>query len=415
MTEQIEHERPPLDVKDTGEDPYPVYSRMREECPVGRVRNANGIEAYLVTRYEDARQALADPRLGKDPKHGAAMMAASGVPLPKPGATNLANHMLASDPPDHTRLRRLLVREFTPRRVEALRPRIQQLTDELADRVESRVAAGEDVVDLVAEFAFPLPMSVISELLGVPLADLQKFRRWGRAILLPLGTPGQAEGLQELSGYLAELLAAKKADPGDDLFSALAVAQDEDRLSPQELIGTAILLIIAGHDTTVNLIANGTLALLRHPDQLAELRRRRELLPDAIEEFLRYDAPLERATARWATEDLEIAGTAVPKGSLVSVVLGSANRDTCAFAGGEDFDISRPTRDVENRHIAFGHGLHFCVGAPLARLEGLIAFGTLLDRFPRLELAVGEEDLRWRHSIVMRGLESLPVRVGLTP
>jgi len=330
------------------------------------------------------------------------------VPLPKPDGPNLANHMLASDPPDHTRLRRLLVREFTPRRVEALRPRIQQITDELAARVEQRIADGEEVIDLVAEFAFPLPMSVISELLGVPLSDLGKFREWGRAILLPLGTPGQAEGLKELTGYLAELLAKKKADPGDDLFSALAAAQDEDRLTPRELIGTAILLIIAGHDTTVNLIANGLLALLRHPDQLRLLRERRDLLPNAVEEFLRYDAPLERATARWATEDLEIAGTSVPQGSLVSIVLGSANRDECAFSGSEDFDIAR---ESDNRHIAFGHGIHFCVGAPLARLEGAVAFATILDRFPTFELAVPYEDLRWRHSIVMRGLESLPVRV----
>jgi cytochrome P450 len=410
MTGLTESELPPTDVKDTGEDPYPVYAKLRAECPVTKVRNANGIEAYLVTRYEDAREALTDPRLGKDPKHGAAMMAASGAPLPKADGPNLANHMLVADPPDHTRLRRLLVREFTPRRVELLRPRIQEITDRLADRVESLVKDGADEVDLLAEFAFPLPMSVISELLGVPLADLPKFREWGKAILLPLGTPGQADGLKDLTGYLAELMANKRARPGDDLFSALVAAQDDDRLSPRELIGTAILMIIAGHDTTVNLIANGTLALLRHPGQLALLRERRELLPDAVEEFLRYDAPLERATARWATEDIEIAGTPVPKGSLVSVVLGSANRDREAFAGGEDFDI---TRSSDNRHVAFGHGIHFCVGAPLARLEGAIAFGALLDRFAHLELAVPPESLRWRHSIVMRGLESLPVR--LTP
>ncbi|HEX2314406.1 MAG TPA: cytochrome P450 [Thermomonospora sp.] len=410
MTEQIEREEPRLDVKDTGADPYPEYRRLRQECPVSRVRGGNGLEAYLVTRYEDAREALNDARLAKDPRHGAAMMAASGAPLPKPDGPNLANHMLASDPPEHTRLRRLLVREFTPRRVEGMRGRVQEITDGLAENVRRRVAEGAEVVDLLTEFAFPLPMSVISELLGIPLEDMDRFRDWSRAILLPLGTPGQAEGLRELSGYLGELMAAKKAAPGEDLFSALAAAEEEDRLSPAELIGTAILMIIAGHDTTVNLIANGLLALLRHPDQLALLRERRDLLPDAIEEFLRYDAPLERATARWAVEDVEIAGTTIPKGSLVSIVLGSANRDEGAFAGGEAFDI---TRSSDNRHIAFGHGIHYCIGAPLARLEGQVAFNTLLDAFPTLELAVPEEDLRWRHSIVMRGLESLPVRVGL--
>jgi cytochrome P450 len=397
------------DVKETESDPYAGYRRLRQECPVSKVRQGNGLEIFLVTRYEESKEALTDPRLAKDPVHGAAMMAASGAPLPKKGGPNLANHMLASDPPRHTRLRRLVSKEFTARRVEGMRERVQQITDELIDGMLAGLESGTGEVDLLTELAFPLPMTVISELLGVPLADRDKFRGWSRTILLPLGTPGQAEGLQEMTGYLANLIAAKREEPGGDLFSALVRANEEDRLTDEELVGTAILMVIAGHDTTVNLIANGTLALLRHPDQLRLLREDPALLPNAIEEFLRYDAPLERATPRWATEDVEIAGTPVPKGSLVSVVLGSANRDEGEFEDGERLDLAR----TDGRHLAFGHGIHFCLGAPLARLEGQIAIGTLLDRTSGLELAVPADELRWRQSIVMRGLESLPVRVSV--
>lgn len=395
---------------DAGGDPYPYYAGLRRECPVAKVRQGNGMEMYLVTRYEDARAALNDARLGKNPKHGAAMLAASGAPLPKESGSNLAGHMLASDPPEHTRLRGLLAREFTARRVEVMRERVQRTADELVDGIADRLSDGQGVVDLLTEFAFPLPMTVIADLLGIPLADKDKFRAWSQAVLLPLGTPGKAEGVQEFSAYLADLMQAKKAAPGDDLFSALAAAEGDDKLSPQELIGTAILMIIAGHDTTVNLIANGTLALLRHPEQLKLLRDSPELLPDAIEEFLRYDAPLERATARWAVEDMEIAGTPVPKGSFVNVVLGSANRDEAAFPDADRLDI---TRRGGNRHIAFGRGIHHCIGAPLARLEGELAIGTLLRRFGTLELDVAPEELRYRQSIVMRSLTALPVRVAL--
>ncbi|MFE2410986.1 cytochrome P450 [Kitasatospora sp. NPDC059408] len=398
------------DVKDTATDPYQGYEELRRQCPVAHVKQPNGLEMYLVTRYEDAHEALADPRLAKDAKHGVAAMVASGAPLPKPGAPNLANHMLASDPPEHTRLRRLVSREFTARRVEQMRGRVQEITDGLLDALVAKVAAGTEVVDLLTDFAFPLPMTVISELLGVPAVDRDRFRAWSRTILLPLGTPGQTEGLAELTGYLTDLIQAKRENPSDDLFSDLVRANEEDRLSDAELVGTAILMVIAGHDTTVNLIANGTLALLRHPDQLALLREKPELLPGAVEEFLRYDAPLERATPRWALEDMEIGGVTVPKGGFVSIVLGSANRDGDAFEDADTLDI---TRAGDSRHLAFGHGIHFCLGAPLARMEGQLAIGGLLDRTASLELAVDESELTWRQSIVMRGLESLPVRVTL--
>ncbi|RVX38763.1 cytochrome P450 [Nonomuraea polychroma] len=398
------------DVNGGGEDPYSFYAQLRKECPVAKVRQGNGMDVYLVTRFEDAKEALCDARLAKDPRHGAAMLAASGVPLPKEGGAKLAGQMLASDPPEHTRLRRLVSKEFTVRRVERMREHIQALADQLADDLAGRLENGRGVVDLVADYAFPLPMAVIAELLGIPLADKDKFRAWSQAVLLPLGAPGKAEGAREFSGYLATLMEAKKADPGDDLFSALAVAAEDDRLSPDELIGTAILMIIAGHDTTVNLIANGMLALVRHPDQLKLLRDSPAMLPDAIDEFLRYDAPLERASARWAVEDMEIAGTFIPKGSFVSVVLGSANRDENVFGDGDRLDL---TRQENHRHLAFGRGIHHCIGAPLAKLEGELAIGTLLRRFGSFELAVDPGELRWRQSIVMRSLESLPVRVSV--
>lgn len=398
------------DVSGGGEDPYSFYAALRKERPVAKVRQPNGMDVYLVTRFEDAKEALSDARLAKDPKHGAAMLAASGVPLPKEGGAKLAGQMLASDPPEHTRLRRLVSKEFTVRRVERMRDHVQALSDQLADDLASRVRSGQDVVDLVVDYAFPLPMAVISELLGIPLADKGKFRAWSQAILLPLGAPGKAEGVREFSAYLARLMEEKRAAPGDDLFSALAVAADEDRLSPDELIGTAILMIIAGHDTTVNLIANSALALLRHPDQLKLLRDDPGLLPAAIDEFLRYDAPLERASARWATEDMEIAGTFIPRGSFVSVVLGSANRDENVFPDGGRLDLARKE---SHRHLAFGRGIHHCIGAVLAKIEGEVALATLLRRFGSLELAVDPGELRWRQSIVMRSLESLPVR--LTP
>ncbi|GDY32077.1 cytochrome P450 family protein [Gandjariella thermophila] len=384
-------------------DPYPWYARLRTEAPVCRVRQEGGLEIYLVTRYEDARRALTDPRLSKNPEVGAETLAAAGEHTYRAVAVALAGNMLGTDPPEHTRLRRLLSAAFTQRRVEGLRPRVQAITDGLLDAV-----SGRREVDLMDALAFPLPITVICELLGVPAADRDDFRRWTTASLLPYGRPAQADGTRALNEYLAALIKAKRDRPSDDLISALITASADGRLSADEVLANAVLLLIAGHETTVNLIGNGVLALLREPHLWRELRRDPGLVPGAVEELLRYDGPVERATSRFAAEDVEIAGVTVPKGSVVIVALGSADRDPERFPDPDTVDLRRG----ENPHLAFGHGIHYCLGAPLARMEGQIAIGTLLRRFPDLALAAPAGALVWRESRLMRGLTALPVALG---
>jgi cytochrome P450 len=313
--------------------------------------------------------------------------------------------MLNSDPPDHTRLRRLVATAFTMRRVELLRPRVAEITEDLLAGL-----AGQDEVDLVDAFAFPLPVTVICELLGVPHADRDAFRAWSTTLV----SAGEAETLavagRDMAAYLRQLIAAKRAAPADDMVSALVQAHEDDgdRLTEAELVAMAFLLLVAGHETTVNLIANGVLALLRHPDQLAALRGDPALLSGAVEEFLRYDGPISHATLRYTVEPVELSGVTIPAGEFVVVSLSSANRDGDRFPDADRLDITR----AAGGHLAFGHGIHFCLGAPLARLEGQIAIGRLLDRFPGLSLAVDPDQLRWRNSTLLRGLESLPVRLS---
>lgn len=385
-----------------GADPHAEYARLRAECPVARVRKASGLQPFLITRYEDARAALADARLAKNPHRAEQQLTAAGLaPLYLTRDTSsMVNHMLSADPPDHTRLRRLVAAAFTARRTAELRPRIQEIADELIDAFD-----GADEIEFMSAFANRLPSLVIAELLGVPTEDHERFRAWAQDNLLPQKAPGQAESVAALNGYLAAQIERKRLDPGDDLLSALISDQGADRLSDAELLGTAWLLLIAGHETTVNLIGNGMLALLRNPDQLARLRAEPELLPGAIEEFLRYDGPVERATLRFASEDVEYAGTGIPAGSPVIVGLSSANRDAAVYDEPDRLDVTRSPR----AHLAFGHGLHFCLGAPLARLEARVAFETLLRRLPRLELAVPETELTYRVNTLMRGLTTLPV------
>ncbi|MGX2993264.1 cytochrome P450 family protein [Streptomyces sp. JNUCC 64] len=401
-------------------DPYPVYRRLRERAPVHRIHDPNGIEHWLVTRYEDARAALADGRLSRDPKHAWEALRRSG--LYQEGDEGSEPHMLNSDPPDHTRLRRLVSKAFTPRRVEAMRPRVQRITDDLLDAV-----APLGTADLITALAFPLPITVICELLGVPTGDRDRFRVWSTAALTPTYEEGAAMAPHEanrlLRAYFTDLVADKRraaltgAAGGDedaqpDLLSALIVASaDGGRLTERELVSTAGLLLVAGHETTVNLIGNGVLALLRHPEQSRLLRSRPELLPGAVEEFLRYDGPVERAMLRVATEDLEIGGTPVPKGAIVTVGVASAHRDPERYPDPDRLDITRGDRS----HLGFGHGIHFCTGAPVSRMEGQIAIGTLLRRFPDLALDCPVEELRWRPTGVLRGLEALPVRFTPTP
>jgi cytochrome P450 len=310
--------------------------------------------------------------------------------------------MLAADPPEHTRLRKLVAAAFTPRRVAALSPRIEQTTEELLDRIANR-----DQVDLMDAIAVPLPTQVICELLGVPAADQDDFRSWTRTIIAGVATGEAAGASKMLISYLLELIGRKRVEPGEDIISALIAAQDDgDQLTAEELSSTVLLLLIAGHETTVNLIGNGAYLLLTHPQQRDALRADPALLPGAIEEFLRYESPLQTATFRIAVAATRIGGQDIGVGEPVLVSLLSANRDETRFADGARLDVTR--RD--NPHLAFGHGIHYCLGAPLARIEGQVALGKLIAAYPDMTLTA--DDLEWRMSTLMHGLMVLPVRPG---
>lgn len=394
----------PLRLDDTFfADPDALYRELRVERPVTRAVLPNGPTVWLVTRYADARQALVDPRLAKDARRIPELMARSASPPPaRAFAESLIQHMLNADPPDHTRLRKLVGKAFTMRAIARLRPRIEQLAAELAD---SMAAAGP-AVDLLDEFAFPLPMTVICEILGVPQERRDEFRHWSNTLLS--GAPDEERGAaaMAMAAFLAELVASKAAQPQEDILSDIVRAsEDGDTLSPGETTAMAFLLLVAGHETTVNLIGNGMLALLRHPDQFARLREDPELVRNAVEEFLRYDGPVNLATFRFTTEPVTIAGTTIPEGAFVLVSLIGANRDPERFPGAEHLDVERDA----SGHLAFGYGIHHCLGAPLARLEAEIAFRTLLARFP--DMTLDGEPGPFRASSLIHGLSRLPVRL----
>ncbi|MFF9602137.1 cytochrome P450 [Streptomyces sp. NPDC014684] len=392
--------QPVIELREFGDafrrDPHPVYARLREQGPVHRVRFAgadSGRLVWLVVGYEEARAALADPRLAKD---------TARIGSPMLDEEKIGKYLLVADPPQHTRLRSLVTRAFTMRRVEELRPRIQRITDDLLDEMLPRGRA-----DLIEALAYPLPLTVICELLGVPDMDRAEFRRVSTEVVAPTDAGTEYDAIVRLARYLADLIEDKRcAGPTDDLLSDLirTTAEDGDRLSSRELSGMAYLLLIAGHETTVNLIGNGVHALLTHPDQLAALRADMSLLDGAVEEMLRYEGPVETATFRYAAEPLEIAGTAIEQGQSVMIGLTAADRDGGRYAEPDRFDIRRDARG----HLAFGHGIHYCLGATLARLEGRIAVGTLLERAPGLALdgSPGE----WLPGMLIRGMRSLPVR-----
>ncbi|QUH00856.1 cytochrome P450 [Saccharopolyspora erythraea] len=387
------------------QDRHNRYARMREE-PVQRIRTVNGLDAWLITRYEDVKQALLDPRIAKDFGRTQQIIEKRLADAErKPGfSPDLGPHMLNTDPPDHTRLRKLVVKAFTARRVEGLRPRIEQITDDLLDRL-----AGRSEVDLIDEFAFPLPITVISELMGVEDSRRDDFRSWTNVLVDGSQPEAQAQVSVAMVEYLTELIAKKRTEPGDDLLTALLEAvEDGDRLSEGELIAMVFLLLVAGHETTVNLIGNCVLSLLTNPGQLAALRADRSLLPGAIEETLRYESPVAHGTFRHTAEAVQFGDVVIPEGEVIWVALGAANRDGERFEEPDRFDIARETTG----HVAFGHGIHFCVGAALARLEAQIAVGRLVERFPDLRMAASPDDLRWRFSVLMRGLEKLPVSPG---
>lgn len=388
------------------QDPLAYFARLRESRPVAPVDLPGNGRAWLITRYEDVRAALADPRLAKDPRK----LYPNWEPPPLVAMINL--HMLNLDPPDHTRLRRLVQKAFTPGRVAALRPRIAEITASLLDDMAAADAAepGESaVVDLLNAYAFPLPITVICELLGIPVADRDSFRAWTAVIISSEHNPEAFQrAAGEMFGYFARLIAAKRESPRDDLLSALIHARDEgDALSERELYAMVFLLLVAGFETTVNLIASGTLALLTFPSEMARLRADPSLLPAAVEELLRYANPLNHATERFTVEDLPVGDVVIPAGEWVTVVTSSANRDPERFPDPDRLDVGRDATG----HVAFGHGIHYCLGAPLARLEGEIAIGSLLARFPALSLAVPARELRWRASSLIHGLVSLPVRL----
>ena len=386
-------------------DPHPALATMRESAPVHQIDMRMGLPVWMVTRYDDVLAALSDPRLSNDPHHAIALTETLRGDF-------LSRSMLGTDPPEHTRLRRLVSKAFTARRVEGLRPRIQEITDALLDGITPRGSA-----DLVAEFALPLPVTVIGELLGVPEADRDRFRVWTDEMLdRPfMGTRDMARvtaAREQMHGYLADLVAAKRAHPADDLLTALVEATDEgDRLDAQELLAMIFLLLIAGYVTTVSLIGNGTLALLRHPDELDRLRADPSLVPNAVEELLRFDGPVNPGLTRYALEDLEIGGVRIPRGDMVLLAIAAADRDPHRFPDPDRLDVGA----VDPGHLAFGHGMHYCLGAPLARLEGQIAFTALLARLPDLALAASEQELRWTGGGVLRGLRGLPVTFTPTP
>ncbi|MBC7977108.1 MAG: cytochrome P450 [Myxococcales bacterium] len=379
-------------------DPYPFYHRLRSEDPVHRT--AQGY--WVVTRYADVMTVLRDQRFGRE-DFGPAISAVYGDDserVPRP--------MVFRDPPAHTRLRSLVSKAFTSRVVEGLKPRIREIVERRLDMV----SAGR-TMDVIADLAYPLPVTVICELLGAPAEDADTMRQWTADItrsLDALGLHSDREIVKRgraarhsLGEYFRGLLPERRLRPRGDLLSQLLAAEERgDRLSEDELIATCVLIFIAGHETTVNLIGNGLLALLRHPEQLERVRTDPALIAGAVEELLRYDSPVQR-TARVATEDVEIGGRTIPKHALVVAAIGAANRDPEQFADPDRFDIGR----VDNHHLAFGFGIHFCLGAPLARVEGQIAIELLLQRMPKLALAL--DTPQWRKSSTLRGLTSLPV------
>ncbi|MFD7445464.1 cytochrome P450 [Streptomyces sp. NPDC059909] len=387
-------------------NPHPFYARLRDTAPVCPMRPPHGNETYLITQYEDARAALSDPRLSKD------MYGAMDAYRKIFGDSSVAldDNMLNSDPPKHTRLRKLVNSAFTPRRVEALRPRIQGIVEELLDGCPTR-----EPFDLLPAFAFPLPITVICELLGVPPEERSQMHHLSTTVaqtgFSEESKRAQQKAEEDLHAYFTDLIARKRSQPSDDLLSALTAVRDNDGgLTENELVSTAFLLMFAGHKTTAYLIGNAVHHLLAHPAQFRTVQENPELVGQAVEELVRFDGSVESATFRYATEDVEIGGTRIPKGALVQIALTSANRDPLKFDRPDEFDVMRPDNE-QNAHLGFGHGIHYCLGAPLARLEMQIALTGLFGRFPRMTLAGPAAEAKWMEVPfpAFRGLAELPV------
>ncbi|MEU9129393.1 cytochrome P450 [Kitasatospora sp. NPDC048540] len=395
----------PLFGEEYKRDPYPLYDRLRQAGPVHRVRFPSGIAAWLVTGYQAAHRTLNDPRLGKNHRLGNENWRRLASIMPEPQHSRLQVHLLHQDPPKHTEMRRLVLDAFAPRRIEALRPRLQQIADDLVDALPAEGGA-----DLVQGFAAHFPFRVLAEVIGLPAHLARRFDRdWGK-VVQPVGPqdPGRPayEGrLRGLQTYIADVVADKRGEPSDDLLGRLVAAQDDGQLAKEELDSMIFQLLVAGQEPVTNQISTMLVTLLRHPDQLAGLREDPALLPRAVEELLRHDAAFELTTWRFFAVDSELYGTRIPAGDSVIVSLCAANRDGEQFPDPDTLDFDR----APNAHLAFGHGIHFCPGAALARAELQIALGTLLARLPGLRLAVGESELRWIPAVLARGVDRLPV------
>ncbi|QKW07992.1 cytochrome P450 [Streptomyces sp. NA04227] len=381
-------------------DPFAGYGRLRADGPVHRIALPDGSPAWLVLREADVRAGLADPRLSLDKAHSGGGY--KGFSLPPALDANLLN----MDGADHLRLRRLVAQGFTPRHVEKLRGPVQAEADRLADALAARIAA-EGSADVVAGFSQPLPLAVIGDLFAVPDADRPAFSGWVATMLLPEDPRQIPEAVRQIHGYFVDLVAERRRTPGDDLLSELIAARDEgDRLSENELVSLAFLILLAGSENAQHLISGGLLTLLRHPAQLAELRADFSLMPETVEELLRHVNANQTAIRRFATEPIELGGTTIPRGDTVMLSLASAHRDPARYTAPDTFDIHR----ADKGHLALGQGLHYCLGAPLARMEIDVALSTLLRRFPNLALAVPAEELAWRTTFRTHALGALKVR-----
>ena len=385
-------------------DPFPTFARMRQETPIYAHQAPDGSTIWYITRYEDVSAVLRDDEnFCKDPRNARDSTAQGAASRRSATHKRINENMLFSDPPDHTRLRSLVSQAFTPHRINKLAPRVQTIANDLLDQVQ-----GLGKMDLMAAYALPLPVFVICEMLGIPKNDREQVADWSQAIISPgsrnLNYSARKRKVRAFTTYLDNMFADRQANPHDDLVTALVQAEEAgDRFNEAELSSMVILLLVTGHETTVNLIGNGTLALLLHPDQLARLQESPSFWTAAVEELLRYDGPVETSTSRWARNNVWMGDHLIKRGDLVRVVLTSANRDKEQFIRPDTLDIQRDN----NKHLAFGLGIHYCLGAPLARLEGRIALQTLFHRLPTLRLSHPLLQLEWRSGVLFRGIKRL--------
>lgn len=389
------------------DDPYPAYRALRAHGRARRIRLRDGLAPWVVGRYGDVREILSDPRMSVDPANTSdEVRAAIGRGRAEEKVALLGRHLLSVDPPDHTRLRRLMSRALTARRIAALYPPTRAYVHGLLDTLR-----GAGSIDLLGDYALPIAVTVICELLGVPEEDRGDFRRWGRALVrAELEDDQRFDGVAaEMEEYLVPFILAHRGRPGPELVGALAAARDEDRLDDYELISLVYQLFFAGHESSAYLICNAVYVILSAPERRSFASDEEELIGDVIEEVLRYEGPVKTPTWRFPTEDVKLRdGTVFRKGEPVLLLLAAANRDPARFPEPDDFDAHR----ADNAHLAFGHGIHHCMGAAVGRMEGRVAVSALLERYPGISFGVRKGELRWRDNLMMRGVRGLPVLLG---